>query len=77
MPARVLRPPVRRGGHPKEVQIKRIFERAEQVAGKADNRQPESDVGGRGHHALVGQPHGDDQGPIADAERRAAQLRSC
>ena len=46
------------------------------MAGKADNRQPESDVRGGGHHSRVGQPHGDDEGPIADAERRAAQLRS-
>jgi len=29
-----------------------------------------------GHHRLVGQPHRGDEGPIAEAEQRAAQLRS-
>lgn len=28
------------------------------------------------HHRLVGQPHGEAEGPIAEAELRAAQLRS-
>jgi predicted PurR-regulated permease PerM len=37
---------------------------------------PEGDLAGRGHHHLVGQPHGDDEGPIADAEISAARMRS-
>ena len=35
-----------------------------------------ADVVDRGHHRLVGQPHSDDEGPIAEAEQRAAQLLS-
>lgn len=31
---------------------------------------------GDGHHRLVAQPHSEDEGPIAEAERRAAQIRS-
>lgn len=38
-----------------------------------DNAEQNHD---RGHHPLVGQPHGDDEGPIADAEQRAERLRS-
>jgi predicted PurR-regulated permease PerM len=37
---------------------------------------PERDLAGRGHHRLVGQPHGEDEGPIADAEITAARMRS-
>jgi predicted PurR-regulated permease PerM len=37
---------------------------------------PERDLAGRGHHQLVGQPHGEDEGPIADAEISAARMRS-
>ncbi|WP_234707967.1 AI-2E family transporter [Mycobacteroides immunogenum] len=31
---------------------------------------------GAGHHRWVAQPHSEDEGPIAEAERRAAQIRS-
>ncbi|MEE6137894.1 AI-2E family transporter [Mycobacterium sp. 050128] len=41
-----------------------------------DNAKPRHHLDDRGHHPLVGQPHSDDEGPIADAELRAAQLRS-
>lgn len=52
------------------------MEGAPEVVDKADDHEPERDLSGRGHHPRVGQPHGDDEGPIADAEQRAAQLRS-
>jgi predicted PurR-regulated permease PerM len=52
------------------------MERAPEVVDKADDHQPERDIRGRGHHSLVGQPHDEDEGPIAAAEERAAQLRS-
>jgi len=35
-----------------------------------------NDRSGHGHHAMVAQPHTEDEGPIAEAERRAAKLRS-
>jgi predicted PurR-regulated permease PerM len=38
--------------------------------------EPEHDLAGQGHHYLVGQPHSDDEGPIAEAEHLAAQMRS-
>lgn len=38
--------------------------------------EPEGDLAARGHHHLVGQPHSDAEGPIAEAELRAAQMRS-
>jgi predicted PurR-regulated permease PerM len=38
--------------------------------------EPERDLAGQGHHHLVGQPHSEDEGPIAEAEHLAAQLRS-
>ena len=41
-----------------------------------DDAEPQHHLADRGHHRLVGQPHSDDEGPIADAERRTAQLRS-
>ncbi|WP_081665466.1 AI-2E family transporter [Mycobacterium sp. UM_CSW] len=41
-----------------------------------DNPEPQQDLADRGHHRLVGRPHGADEGPIVDAEQRAAQLRS-
>jgi predicted PurR-regulated permease PerM len=41
-----------------------------------DDNKPEHDPAGQGHHPLVGQPHSEDEGPIAEAEQRAAQLRS-
>jgi hypothetical protein len=41
-----------------------------------DDHQPEHDPAGRGHHPLVAQPHSEAEGPIAEAEQRAAQLRS-
>jgi predicted PurR-regulated permease PerM len=37
---------------------------------------PERDLARRGHHHLVGQPHGEDEGAIADAEISAARMRS-
>jgi predicted PurR-regulated permease PerM len=37
---------------------------------------PEHDPAGQGHHHLVGQPHSDAEGPIAEAEQRAARMRS-
>jgi predicted PurR-regulated permease PerM len=40
------------------------------------DREPSTDLAGRGHHHIVGQPHTDAEGPIAEAETRAAQLRS-
>lgn len=42
---------------------------------KAD-RDSGLDQAGKGHHPMVGQPHTDDEGPIADAERAAAELSS-
>jgi predicted PurR-regulated permease PerM len=41
-----------------------------------DGRNPERRPTGQGHHPRVGQPHSDVEGPIADAEQRAAQMRS-
>jgi predicted PurR-regulated permease PerM len=42
-----------------------------------NGRKPEHDLADRGHHHLVGQPHSDEiEGPIAEAELRAAQMRS-
>ena len=38
--------------------------------------EPDYNLGAAGHHRLVGQPHSDDEGPIADAEHVAAQIRS-
>lgn len=38
--------------------------------------EPEHDLAGQGHHHLVGQPHSEDEGPIAEAEHVAAQMRS-
>ena len=38
--------------------------------------EPDYNLGTNGHHRLVGQPHSDDEGPIADAEHVAAQIRS-
>jgi predicted PurR-regulated permease PerM len=38
--------------------------------------EPEQDLSGQGHHHLVGQPHSEDEGPIAEAEHLAAQMRS-
>jgi predicted PurR-regulated permease PerM len=43
-------------------------------AGQGDG--PDRDLAGQGHHHLVGQPHGEDEGPIADAEISAARMRS-
>jgi predicted PurR-regulated permease PerM len=43
-------------------------------AGQDDS--PDRDLAGQGHHHLVGQPHGEDEGPIADAEISAARMRS-
>lgn len=43
---------------------------------KADSREAQGHLTDHGHHPLVGQPHSDDEGPIAEAEQRAAQLRS-
>src|SRR5581483_7562727 len=34
------------------------------------------DAVGEGHHPMVGQPHTEDEGPIADAEQAAAELSS-
>ena len=41
-----------------------------------DGRKPVRRPTGQGHHPRVGQPHSDVEGPIVDAERRAAQMRS-
>jgi hypothetical protein len=49
---------------------------APQVVDNAEPREPQRDLVDRGHHHLVGQPHSDDEGPIAEAEQRAAQLPS-
>ena len=38
--------------------------------------EPDYNLGTDGHHRLVGQPHSEDEGPIADAEHVAAQIRS-
>jgi predicted PurR-regulated permease PerM len=38
--------------------------------------KPERGPAGQGHHPRVAQPHSDVEGPIADAEQRAAQIRS-
>jgi len=38
--------------------------------------EPEHDLDGQGHDHLVGQPHSEDEGPIAEAEHVAAQMRS-
>jgi len=38
--------------------------------------EPDHSVAGQGHHHLVGQPHNEDEGPIAHAETLAAQMRS-
>ena len=45
---------------------------------KKSRRKPEGAVGASttGHNRLIGQPHTDDEGPIAEAERAAAQLIS-
>lgn len=40
------------------------------------DREAGIDQAGRGHHPIVGQPHVDEEGPIADAERVAAELSS-
>lgn len=40
-----------------------------------ENRLPEKDRAGDGHHDLVGQPH-DEDGPVAEAELIAAELSS-
>lgn len=40
------------------------------------DRETGIDQAGHGHHPMVGQPHTDDEGPIAEAERVAAQLSS-
>jgi predicted PurR-regulated permease PerM len=40
-----------------------------------DGRKPDGPTG-QGHHPRVGQPHSVAEGPIADAELRAAQMRS-
>ena len=41
-----------------------------------DGPKPERGPAGQGHHPRVAQPHSDIEGPIADAEHRAAQIRS-
>jgi predicted PurR-regulated permease PerM len=41
-----------------------------------EGHEPVHHLAGRGHHPRVGQPHTDDEGPIAEAEDRAAQMRS-
>jgi predicted PurR-regulated permease PerM len=41
-----------------------------------DGPKPERGPAGQGHHPRVAQPHSDIEGPIADAEQRAAQIRS-
>ena len=41
-----------------------------------DGPKPERRPTGQGHHPRVAQPHSDIEGPIADAEQRAAQIRS-
>jgi predicted PurR-regulated permease PerM len=46
------------------------------VVGARQGDGPERDLARRGHHHLVGQPHGDDEGAIADAEISAARMRS-
>jgi len=38
--------------------------------------EPEHEHAGQGHHRLVGQPHSEAEGPIAEAESLAAQMRS-
>lgn len=38
--------------------------------------EPEHGVAGQAHHRLVGQPHSEDEGPVAEAETLAAQMRS-
>jgi predicted PurR-regulated permease PerM len=40
-----------------------------QLADNADSREPQRHFADRGHHPLVGQPHRDDEGPIAEAEQ--------
>jgi predicted PurR-regulated permease PerM len=44
--------------------------------GAVDRHKPEQDPAGGGHHAVVGQPHSEDEGPIAEAEQRAVRMRS-
>lgn len=46
------------------------------MADNGGDREPRHLPVFNGHHRLVGQPHGDDEGPIVEAEHRAAQLRS-
>jgi len=41
-----------------------------------EGHKPEPDAAARGHHPRVAQPHSEAEGPIVDAERRAAELRS-
>jgi predicted PurR-regulated permease PerM len=41
-----------------------------------DAHKQKPDPAGRGHHPRVAQPHSDAEGPIAEAEQRAAQIRS-
>jgi predicted PurR-regulated permease PerM len=41
-----------------------------------ENRATEQDRAGQGHHDLVGQPHSDGEGPVAQAEILAAKMSS-
>jgi predicted PurR-regulated permease PerM len=41
-----------------------------------ESRSDEDDNAAGGHHDLVGQPHSDDEGPVAEAEILAAQMSS-
>jgi predicted PurR-regulated permease PerM len=46
------------------------------VDSTADGQQTDRRRADQGHHRRVGQPHTEDEGPIADAEHVAAQMRS-
>jgi predicted PurR-regulated permease PerM len=46
------------------------------VAGIENDRKSGNDFADRAHHDLVGQPHSDAEGPVAEAEKLAAKLSS-
>ena len=46
------------------------------MAGLDDGRPSEGDLAAEAHHDSVGQPHTEEEGPVAEAEQLAAELRS-